>query len=45
MFLRQKIAVSLVADEARRRIIQNYTDGSELCDDELADALQHATNN
>ena len=42
-YLRQKIALSLVVPEARKRIAQKFTDDSELYDDELANALKSAT--
>ena len=43
-YLRQNIAVSLIAREARRRIDANYHDDSELYDEELANALRLAEN-
>jgi hypothetical protein len=42
MFLRQRIAVPLIAPEARRRIRDGIHDDSEQDDDELADALKAA---
>lgn len=42
-YLRQKIALSLVVPEARRRLSEKFTDDSELYDDELASALKSAT--
>ena len=39
-FLRQKIAVKLIAPEARRRIAEDFHDDTELYDEELANALK-----
>ena len=39
-FLRQGIALAIVAPEAERRITANIHDDSELYDDELASALK-----
>ena len=41
-YLRQDIAVSLIAPEARRRVDANFHDDSELYDEELANALKLA---
>lgn len=38
-YLNQRIATDLVAEEARRRIASGMTDGSELYDGQLAEAL------
>jgi hypothetical protein len=42
-YLRQKIALSLVVPEARKRIAAGFVDDTELYDDELAEALKEAT--
>jgi hypothetical protein len=42
-YLRQKIALSLVVPEARKRIAANFVDDTELYEEELADALRSAT--
>ena len=42
-YLRQKIALSLVVPEARRRVAAGYLDDTELYDQELQDALRAAT--
>ena len=42
-YLRQKIALSLVVPEARRRIVAKYVDDTELYDDELQEALTSAS--
>lgn len=42
-YLRQKIAVSLVAPEAHRRIIAKYVDATELYNGELQEAFKSAT--
>jgi hypothetical protein len=42
-YLRQKIALSLVVPEARRRIAAGHEDDTELYDQELQEALQAAT--
>jgi hypothetical protein len=42
-YLRQKIALSLVVPEARRRVAAGIVDDTELYDDELANALRAAT--
>jgi hypothetical protein len=41
-YLRQKIALRLVVPEARRRLDEGYVDGTELYDDELANAVRIA---
>ncbi|MFZ6720514.1 hypothetical protein [Undibacterium sp. Ji49W] len=38
-FIRQSIALSLVIPEAKRRLAAGFTDGTELYDEELANAL------
>jgi hypothetical protein len=42
MFLRQRIAVSLIGPEARKRIEASVEDGSEQYEEELAKALKQA---
>ena len=42
-YLRQKIALRLVVPEARRRIAENFVDGTELYEEELAEAIKSAT--
>lgn len=42
-YLRQKIALSLVVPEARRRIAANFVDDTEMYDEELENALKAAT--
>jgi hypothetical protein len=42
-FLRQRIALSLVVPEARKRVEAGVDDGSELYDGELANALKEAS--
>lgn len=42
-YLRQKIALSLVVPEARRRIAAKLVDDTELYDEELENALKAAT--
>jgi hypothetical protein len=42
-YLRQKVALRLIVPEARRRLADGFIDGTELYDEELADALQSAT--
>jgi hypothetical protein len=42
-YLRQKIALSLVVPEARKRIAANYRDDTEMYDEELENALTLAT--
>lgn len=42
-YLRQKIALSLLVPEARRRIADRFVDHTELYDEEVADALRYAT--
>jgi hypothetical protein len=41
-YLRQGMALSLIAPEARRRIEANFHDDSELYEDELANALRQS---
>jgi hypothetical protein len=41
-YLRQRIAVTLIAPEARKRIASGFDDGSEIYDGELAKALDEA---
>jgi hypothetical protein len=41
-YLRQKIAVQLIAPEARRRVQAGFRDGSDQYDQELANALAGA---
>lgn len=41
-FVRQRIALSLVVPEAKRRLATGYTDGTELYDEELATAVMEA---
>lgn len=41
-FIRQRIALSLVVPEARRRLASDFIDGSELYDEELAVAVAEA---
>jgi hypothetical protein len=41
-FIRQRIALSLVVPEAKRRLARGYLDGTELYDEELATALMEA---
>ena len=41
-YLRQKIALSLVVPEARKRIAEKFTDGTEMDDAELKNALKSA---
>jgi hypothetical protein len=42
-YLRQKIALSLVVPEATKRLAAKFTDGTELYDEELENALKSAT--
>ena len=42
-YLRQKIALSLVVPEARKRIAAKFVDDAELYDEELENALKSAT--
>jgi hypothetical protein len=42
-YLRQKIALSLVVPEARKRLAEGHVDDTELYDDELVNALRLAT--
>jgi hypothetical protein len=42
-YLRQKIALSLVVPEARKRIAAKFVDDTELYDEELENALKSAT--
>jgi len=42
-YLRQKIALSLVVPEARKRIAENFVDDTEFYEEELAVALEYAT--
>lgn len=42
-YLRQKIATRLIVPEARRRIAERCVDGTELYEEELAEALRFAT--
>jgi hypothetical protein len=42
-YLRQKLALMLVVPEARKRIAEAHVDGTELYDEELANAFQSAT--
>jgi hypothetical protein len=42
-YLRQKVALSLLVPEARKRIAEKFVDGTERYDDELANALKSAT--
>lgn len=42
-YLRQKIGLSLVIPEARRRLAERRADDTELYDQELAEALKSAT--
>ena len=44
-YLRQKIALSLIAPEAQRRIVAKYVDDTELYDEELQEAFNSATGN
>jgi hypothetical protein len=41
-FLRQRIALSVIAEEARRRIKAGFDDGSEMYGGQLAQALKDA---
>lgn len=41
-YLREKIALSLVVPEARRRVAAKFVDGTELYDEELENALKSA---
>jgi hypothetical protein len=42
-YLRQKIALSIVVPEARKRVAADFTDGTEQYDEELENALKSAT--
>ena len=42
-YLRQKVALSLLVPEARKRIAEKFVDGTERYDDELANALKSVT--
>lgn len=42
-YLRQKLALSVVVPEARRRVAGKFCDGTELYDEELENALNGAT--
>ncbi len=42
-YLRQKIALSLVVPEARKRIAAKFVDDTELYDEELENALKAST--
>jgi hypothetical protein len=41
-FLRQRLALLIVIPEGQRRLKANFVDGTELYDDELANAVQEA---
>jgi hypothetical protein len=41
-YLRQKIGLSLVVPEARQRLAEGISDGTELYDEELASAMNSA---
>lgn len=41
-YVRQRIALPLVVPEAERRIAEGYSDDTEMYDEELANALEHA---
>jgi len=41
-FIRQGIALALLIPEAKRRLVAGFTDGTELYDEELANALAAA---
>ena len=41
-YLRQKIALRIVLPEARKRLDEGFTDGTELYPEELANALKSA---
>ena len=41
-YLRQKIALSLMVPEARKRLTEQFVDGSELYEEELENALKSA---
>ena len=43
IYLRQKIALSLVVPEAQKRTSENYVDDTEMYEEELVNALKHAT--
>lgn len=42
-YLRQKMALSLVVPEARKRVAAKFSDGTELYDEELENALKSAS--
>ena len=42
-YLRQKIGLALVVPEIRERLARGHVDGTELYDEELAEALRSAT--
>lgn len=44
-FLRQQIATDIILDEAKRRLTDGFTDGSELYEGELAKAVGNTINN
>ena len=41
-YLHQKTALALLVPEARKRVAANYTDDTEMYDEELAEALEFA---